>query len=81
MQRRLFAAKYDEMNLTKARMRRGRFGITEPINDDLDCIDAVTQQWAQGDGCFENDTSLVTLEELFVDDGEGGILEQAVNTL
>ncbi len=63
-----------EMNPIRARMRRGRSGLTEPVNNDLDCIDAVTQQWASEDGCFENGMLLITLEELLEDDGAGGFV-------
>lgn len=62
-----------EMNLTRARLRRGRTGLTEPINNDLDCIDAVTRQWAREEGCFENGLLLITLEELLEDDGNGAL--------
>jgi len=64
-----------EMNLASAKMRRGRFGLVEPVNDDLDCIDSVTRQWASEDGCFdENAMLLITLEELMEDDGAGGLV-------
>ena len=67
-----------EMNLSQAQLRRGRSGITEPKNDDLDCIDSVTRLWASREGCFDNYVDkedygdlLVTLEELFEDDANG----------
>jgi len=53
-----------EMNLVRATMRQGRSGLVEPVNDDLDCIDTVTREWAQGAGCFENGELLTNLLEI-----------------
>jgi hypothetical protein len=66
---------FDEMNLAQAQLRRGRSGITEPVNNDLDCIDTVTRLWARLDGCFDdNGKLLVTLEELFEEDENGALV-------
>ncbi len=61
-----------EMDLTQARMRQGRSGLADPINNDLDCIDTVTRQWAKEDGCFSDSGDLLTtMIELFEDDDNG----------
>lgn len=63
-----------EMSLAQVKMRRGRSGLSEPVNNDLDCIDTVTRKWAKEDGCFEDGVLLTTMEELFEGDSAGGFV-------
>lgn len=61
-------------NAVAAKLRQGRFGLAEPVNNDKDCIDSVTREWFPEAGCFENDVLITNLLEIFDEDENGALV-------
>ncbi|MDT8439558.1 MAG: hypothetical protein RQ729_11180 [Wenzhouxiangellaceae bacterium] len=55
----------------RARVRRGQSGFGEAINNDGDCIDAVTGEWFPEAGCFDPETDSLFVNLVELADGMG----------
>lgn len=55
----------------RARVRRGQSGFGEAINNDGDCIDAVTGEWFPEAGCFDPETDSLFVNLVELPDGMG----------
>lgn len=66
-----------ESNPVSAKVRRGQSGLAEPVNNDRDCVDAVTGGWGQEEDCFvsiDSNDLITNLLERTGEDSAGNLV-------